>query len=185
MRKKSKKTLGILASVAAVTVFAFPAFAGTLEPPASAVDAAGNPVPTTQTPPSRSQKLPAAERFVLVLDDQAVLDRETGLVWEKAPSTNANYTWQVAIIRCAQLVVGNRGGWRLPTVDELASLVDYSVTTNPRLSPGHPFTGVLSFYWSSSEYESIVPSAWRVNFSSGVVDVYGKANYEGSAWCVR
>ena len=38
-----------------------------------------------QIPPVWSQILPASERFELVLDGKAVLDKETGLVWERTP----------------------------------------------------------------------------------------------------
>src|SRR6266446_7070038 len=69
----------------------------------------------------------------------AVLDRETGLVWEQSPSTST-FTWEDAQIHCNQLTVGNRIGWRLPTLQELASLVDGDPanTSSPRLPPGHP-----------------------------------------------
>ena len=55
---------------------------------------------------------------------RAVLDRETGLVWERSPSMELT-TWHVAHVRCNEFVtLGSRLGWRLPTVNELASLVD-------------------------------------------------------------
>jgi hypothetical protein len=38
-------------------------------------------------PPSWAATLPAAERFQLVLGGAAVLDRETGLVWDRSPDT--------------------------------------------------------------------------------------------------
>src|SRR5271169_1120634 len=40
--------------------------------------------------PSWDQQLPASTRFVVLTNwgSQAVLDRETGLVWELTPSTN-------------------------------------------------------------------------------------------------
>lgn len=182
MRKKVKRFSGILASTVAIIGFALPVCAGTLDPPASAVDAVGNPVPTTPTPPSWSQKLPAAERFVLVLDGAAVLDRETGLVWEKAPDATSR-TWLAAVNYCTQKIVGNRGGWRLPTVDELASLVDYSTTALPRLSPGHPFTGVTGDYWSANEYDAT--TAWRVPFYYGSLNSPQLKTSIYDAWCVR
>ncbi len=75
-----------------------------------------------QIPPVWSQDLPAAERFVLVLGGAAVLDKETGLVWEQAPNSD-QASWLAAQPFCNDRTVGNRKGWRLPTVQELASLV--------------------------------------------------------------
>ena len=43
-------------------------------------------VQTTAAAPTWHQILPAAQRFVMVMNNQAVLDRETGLVWEKSPT---------------------------------------------------------------------------------------------------
>lgn len=74
-------------------------------------------------PRAWSQKLPASARFQLVLDNDAVLDKETGLVWEKSPDTTTRH-WANATIYAYQKTVGGRKGWRLPTVEELASLVD-------------------------------------------------------------
>src|SRR6266511_6356515 len=84
-------------------------------------------------PPSWDQTLPVATRFIILSNfaSNAVLDRETGLVWEKSPST-IQFPWSstlftTAALLCNPLNVGNRRGWRLPTIQELASLVDPSV----------------------------------------------------------
>jgi hypothetical protein len=45
-----------------------------------------------RVPPAWSQALPAAVRFVPVLGGVAELDMETGLVWERSPSTST-FTW--------------------------------------------------------------------------------------------
>ncbi len=143
--------------------------------------AAGKPKPTI--PPAWSQKLPASQRFQLVLDGQAVLDKETGLVWERSPSTTT-MSWTSAIIHCYTKEVGGRKGWRLPTVEELASLVD-TTQSNPALPAGHLFLNVQSsFYWSATTVADAASDAWGVDFGGGLVFTGGKsANVY--VWCVR
>jgi len=83
----------------------------------------------------------AKKRFVVLADfnNQAVLDRETGLVWEQSPETTAD-VWLGARGACAVKNVGGRIGWRLPSLPELSSLVDPSVVPpGPTLPVGHPF----------------------------------------------
>jgi len=121
-----------------------------------------------EIPPTWSQKLPAAERFVIVLDGGAVLDKETGLVWEKSPATTAR-TWSSAVSYCYTRTVGGRKGWRLPTVEELASLID-TTRSNPALPGGHPFLNVQSnYYWSSTTVEGYTDYAWAVSLYLGLV----------------
>jgi hypothetical protein len=81
--------------------------------------------------------------------------------------------------------VGGRKGWRLPTIEELASLVDTS-QSNPALPAGHPFTGVQSYYyWSSSTYAGGTSNAWVVKFNDGHVPYGFKSVDIIYVWCVR
>jgi len=138
--------------------------------------------------PSWDQTLPSSTRFIVLsnMSSAAVLDRETGLVWEKSPDTTGR-EWQVAQFHCNQRTVGNRKGWRLPTIQELASLVD-PTQSNPALPPGHPFQYVQSsFYWSATT--SPLPSsgagfAWYVYFGDGTVDLLDRTTLP-FVWCVR
>jgi hypothetical protein len=135
--------------------------------------------------PTWSKKLAAAKRFVLVLKKEAVLDKETELVWEKSPDTST-YNWINAISHCANLNVGDRKGWHLPTVEQLASLVDTSVSGDPKLPTGHPFIGVQSsHYWSATTGAGNTPSAWVVNFGFGGLVGSGDKTAGSHAWCVR
>src|SRR5512145_3053761 len=98
----------------------------------------------------------AQQRFKVLseFNNEAILDRETGLVWERRPSTQP-VQWPNARLFCAQKAVGGRGGWRLPSFAELASLIDPSVTSTaqPRLPAGHPFLDVqASSYWSATAF---------------------------------
>jgi len=116
---------------------------------------------------------------------QAVLDQETGLVWELVPDTSTP-NWIGAQSLCNQKIVGQRAGWRLPTIQELASLVD-PTQANPALPAGHPFFQVrpdFGGYWSATTEAEFTSNAWVVLFDNGVV-VGGAKGGRGLHWCVR
>ena len=90
--------------------------------------------------PSWDQTLPSATRFIVLSNfgGQAVLDRETGLVWERSPDTT-ELNWILASSSCNKRAIGGRKGWRLPGIQELASLIDPSVPSPAvRLCPRPP-----------------------------------------------
>lgn len=189
MEKQLKAIVVVLtvAMLMAVTAF-FPAHlnAGTLEP-------TGPPGPTMKTldeiPPTWSQKISdSAARFEIVLDGAAVLDKETGLVWEQSPN-DLSIMWEQACSHCYEIVVGGRRGWRLPTVEELASLVDIT-NSDPALPTGHPFNNVQSDwdddrYWSSTTKPNDSNYAMSVHLGSGTVG-FGAKNWNTYYfWCVR
>jgi hypothetical protein len=75
-------------------------------------------------------------------------------------------------------------GWRLPTIEELARLVDPSEGP-PTLPKDHPFINVQSSdYWSSTTVAEATTDAWRVNFYNGVVSD-GNKNGTLYVWCVQ
>ena len=121
--------------------------------------------------PSWDQTLPAATRFIVLtnMNSEAVLDRETGLVWELSPGTGLR-TWNDALNYCTRKTVGNRNGWRLPIIQELASLRDPTVPfPGPALPAGHPFIDVQSFeYRSASTDVTSATRAWLVDFRFGL-----------------
>ena len=78
--------------------------------------------------PSWDQKLPGSARFVVLSDwnNEAVLDRETGLVWQKAPDAfKTSWTLNDQFCNINNPSRGNRFGWRLPTSSELTSLIEW------------------------------------------------------------
>jgi hypothetical protein len=143
--------------------------------------------------PSWDQKLACSSasncpRFIVLSNwnSAAVLDRETGLVWEKAPSLST-FIWLYAQEPCNGSSVGNRKGWRLPTLQELASLVDGDPanTSIPRLPPGHPFQNVQPLsYWSATTNAITNAYAWAVDLDDGFVTSFDKSN-TFFVWCVR
>jgi hypothetical protein len=134
-------------------------------------------------------KIPGAWRFrVLILfNGEAVLDKETGRVWEQSPNGVDSRPWLDAQFHCNQKTVGNRKGWRLPTIQELASLVQPGDPPGgPDLPPGHPFDNVQSSdYWSATTFSANTSNAWGVGFGNGFVFTSGKTHGSLFVWCVR
>jgi hypothetical protein len=147
--------------------------------------------------PSWDQTLPASTRFIVLSNfaSAAVLDRETGLVWERTPSGTGGFDWGAAVDQCADASTGGRYGWRLPSAPELESLID---PTQHGLPVGSPFilTGDGQ-YWSATTLAEGPTSAFFVGFDGGVVGNPGE-NVEAfpktassfdtaplSYWCVR
>jgi hypothetical protein len=154
------------------------------------------------------------ERFAVLtnFDGEAVRDNETQLIWEKSPGdTNDDGAVDASdqIIwgspseggarkYCADKLVGGRKGWKLPSFDQLASLLD--VNSNPCENPNqpclpkkHPFVGVLpENYWSSTVNAEEPTNAWNVSFN----DPFNPSNPDFNVfsspkadlrfvWCVR
>ena len=152
----------------------------------AATPAAADSVGPYYATPSWDQTLPASTRFIVLTNfgSAAVLDRETGLVWEKSPILSS-FIWSSAQFHCNRLTTGGRLGWRLPTLQELASLVDPSVLPGPTLPSGHPFSNVQSSdYWSATSFAGGNAFAWAVRFNDGDVGLVDRGTLH-AAWCVR
>ncbi|MDW7774297.1 MAG: DUF1566 domain-containing protein [Desulfobulbaceae bacterium] len=129
-------------------------------------------------------RLPDGKRFELVLGEEAVLDRETGLTWERKPDHSEVKKWHEAIIISYQKVIGGRKGWRLPSVEELLSLVDVTRSA-PALPAGHPFLGISSYgYWTATSVVNAQGQGWVVNIGSGETDTDNKQSGL-FVWAVR
>jgi hypothetical protein len=142
--------------------------------------------------PSWDQTLPVAQRFIVLANfaQEAVLDRETGLVWERAPSASTFPSWFIASRLCISSEVGGRLGWRLPTVQEISSLMDPTILSGvPNLPVSHPFVfGTdLDFWTGTASDEGSTPSAYFVRMSNvvGRLSVGPKASSGVRKWCVR
>jgi len=101
-------------------------------------------------PPSWDLRIDKAARFKVLkaFGSQAVLDKETGLVWEQAPGAQAD-SWSIAMTICLRTAIGGRGGWRLPRFEELATLIDPASGAMP---VGHPFDAPPGDYWTATTH---------------------------------
>lgn len=154
--------------------------------------------------PSWDQTVPAANRFVVLsnFDSAAVLDRETGLVWERSPSTDdfraspatGVFGGLTAHEHCIGLELGHRMGWRVPAAAELASLID-KTQTPIGLPAGHPFMNVQGLgpfgdplaYWTSTQYRNTAADAFRTVIFGAPFTGTGAADARlpSNVWCVR
>ena len=105
-----------------------------------------------------------------------VTDTRTGLTWLQNASCFGALAYEGAMIAVAALASGHCGltdgstvgQWRLPTLTELLSLIDYSQYM-PALPAGYPFTNVQSsFYWTATIYApDPTEGTWYVHIGGG------------------
>ena len=119
-----------------------------------------------------------------------VQDKVTGLMWQQTvpanpcPSDGAGVcTWPDAQAYCAALSYGGLStGWRLPTVNELQSIVDFS-QYNPAID-GTGFPGsAANLFWTNTPAQGDAGTglAWSIWFYDGSAG----ANSTGNGYSVR
>jgi hypothetical protein len=106
-----------------------------------------------------------------------VRDNATGLVWEMKNPANQNnsYTWDDAKKYCEDLVHGHYEDWRLPTVEEISTLVDAGVAyPGPAVDAAYfPYMigGIGGYgYWTSKSVLMLEDRAWAIRFSDGILN---------------
>lgn len=166
---------------------------GALTLAAAAQTAANGPYYAT---PSWDQTIPTSTRFVVLTNfkSQAVLDRETGLVWQRAPSpvgyaptlAPGVFGGIYASEACLSATTGGRMGWRLPGVAEMLTLLDAN-QVRPVLPAGHPFQGSFGTFWTSTRYyPDRYPLAYRsINMDGGSLGASDGGIFKYPVWCVR
>lgn len=114
------------------------------------------------------------------------IDHLTGLKWAMPHGTEVN--WLSGVNHCSGFSTPLYSNWRMSTLRELHSLIDYS-QENPALPAGHPFGTVHSNpYWTSTPeiYSTTFPSnAWTVRMLTGKVEVTPMSQESAYVWCVR
>jgi hypothetical protein len=127
---------------------------------------------------------------------KGVLDRETGLVWQRDPSGNPSGSWSGAVTGCLGLNAAFRAGWRLATAPEMMSLLDITgVAPTDSLPAGHPFDNATSAgatYWTATDAPDNPAYAMTVNFlglapgfPGGLNLPFDKTGNSIRGWCVR
>ncbi len=119
-------------------------------------------------------------RFQVV--DDTVLDRTTGLQWTRENVTSGRMNWKAAKEACGKLTLGGHADWRLPTIRELLTLVDYE-RHNPAIDTT-AFKCDPDYYWTSTLTASSPGEfAWGVDFGGGYAGWGGQGTAIASARC--
>ncbi len=102
-----------------------------------------------------------------VIANGTVVDTKTKLTWQQTVSDPA-YLTRDAQTYCPGLTLYLGGsGWRLPTVKELATLLDRSRAAGPMIDAAAFPATPTGLYWTATPDASSSANGWTVDFSSG------------------
>ena len=128
--------------------------------------------------------------------DGTVTDLVTGLMWQKSPNLRSKVTFRQAVSNAKRLKLAGYSDWRLPSIKELYSLIDFRGYSNRTVASSKPYLNTKYFdfsfgqqnrgerlidaqYWSATEYVGATmggnPTVFGVNFADGRIKGYPKS----------
>jgi hypothetical protein len=106
-----------------------------------------------------------------VLSDDDVRDNYTRLIWQRDGAASGLLSWNDAVSYCDALTLGGSSDWRLPTIRELATLVDEAEVApaiDQTVFSGTSYGArqIDTWYWASHQARNSSAS-WAINFDDG------------------
>lgn len=125
--------------------------------------------------------------------DGTITDKKTGLTWQKCNygqsynqtcigKTEKTNWLTAAVVYCKTLNLAGKS-WRLPSIDELKTLVMQNNHPKAAIDTNYFPQTVPDIYWSISTYVPDVDYAWRIDFSNGNTYISNK-NFLNYVRCV-
>lgn len=105
---------------------------------------------------------------------EGVVDEQNDLLWLSLDATDAKtrYSFEEALEHCDNLSFYNRS-WRLPTLEELYSIVDYK-RSSPSVNSDYFGSMMHRYYWSATPFNE--EESYVVGFKFGTVATSSKKN---------
>jgi hypothetical protein len=122
-----------------------------------------------------------------VISTDEVQDNYTGLIWQRTGNSSGLITWDQAVAYCSALTLGG-ATWRLPSVRELATLVDETQVApaiNRTMFPSTQY-GARSnnWYWASHPQRNSTTAWWGLNYDDGFTGFNAGASGAWNYWTV-
>lgn len=112
-----------------------------------------------------------------------IYDTSTSLLWQDAEDNkDLSITYFKAKDYCEKLVIAEYSDFRLPTLNELQSIVDYR-KYKPAIIEGFTYTANET-YWTSTTFADDSTEVWTIQFKKGERSVKGK-HYNRNLRCVQ
>lgn len=97
---------------------------------------------------------------------QVVLDKTTSLVWQDSKeNAKLSMTYHKAQKYCSKLVVGKYSDFRIPTMDELQTIIDYK-NYDPAILKGFEYVSNEA-YWTTTPFADDDKIVWLIHFKKG------------------
>lgn len=126
----------------------------------------------------------SASTLLLFAEATILKDPKYHLMWEDTPhakETKLNYAQ--AKTYCRELDLGGFHNWRVPTLKELLTIVDYR-RYKPAIIEPFKYVEEESSYWTTTLYIGESGSRWVVNFEDGATSDASET-YDRYGRCVR
>lgn len=112
-----------------------------------------------------------------------VKDPSTNLMWEDSKHVMDGVSYTEADTYCKALALGEHKDWRIPTLKELLTIVDYT-RYDPAILKEFSHLDKDRLYWSSTQYANKSSEFWGIVFEDGRTDD-AYAIYDRRVRCVR
>ena len=125
-----------------------------------------------------------------------ITDSTSGLIWQKCTAGQGTitgdcstggavqYSWSNAISYCEALNLGNRLDWRLPNINEITTIIDFTKSSGPLINSNIFPNTISNAYYSSTTVSYNTNNAWVLAFWYGGIGWVGNKTTSVYIRCV-